>query len=128
MLIVLLFAFAGWAEVFSHMVPIGVIAGFLGLLIAMTSFPLTYLFLRRCTARWHVTGLCPECRNPLVAAGGGFIDGAPPTRDELLMYLSISPDISPDFVARGGRVRFFRVFTVRAGRRCVEIMYRGNWA
>jgi hypothetical protein len=30
------------------------------------------------------------------------------------------PDISPDFVASGGRVRFFRVFTVRAGRRCVE--------
>jgi hypothetical protein len=86
MLVVLVVANAFWVDFFDHLIPMTWLAFLAGLAVALSSLPLAILVLQRITAPWLATRVCPRCNMSLEATGGGFVDGTPPSKQELVVY------------------------------------------
>lgn len=89
MLAVLVVANAFWVDFFDHLLPMTWLAFLIGFAVAVGSFPLAMLALRRITAPWLATKVCPRCEASLEPTGGGFVDGTPPSTQELVLYLMV---------------------------------------
>ncbi|MBK5968547.1 hypothetical protein [Thiorhodovibrio litoralis] len=89
MLVVLVVANAFWVDFFDHLLPITWLAILTGMAVALSSLPLAIQVLQRITAPWLTTRLCPRCDTSLEVTGGGFVDGTPPSKHELIVYSAV---------------------------------------
>jgi len=90
MLIVVFVAAAIWAGNISEFFDLssrGLLIAFpIGVALAIGSFLLTFVLLQRAFSGWEESGKCPGCGGALKGVGGGFLDGATPSRQEVLLY------------------------------------------
>jgi hypothetical protein len=61
----------------------------IALAASCASIPTFYFLLQKTLSPWVDTRVCPKCRIQLEVVGGGFVDGAPPSAQELMLYLLV---------------------------------------
>jgi hypothetical protein len=54
--------------------------------VAVVTLPLAILFVQQIAAPWAKRMNCQQCSSALQPVGGGFVDGTPPSKEELLVY------------------------------------------
>jgi len=89
MLVVLVVANAFWVDFFDHLLPMTWLAFLAGMAVALSSLPFAILLHQRITAPWLASRICPGCDTSLEATGGGFVDGTPPSKHELIVYSTV---------------------------------------
>ena len=93
MLIVIIIATSLWAEniaEFFKLKSIGLLLALVsGFLLAVAIFVLTFVLLQKAFYPWKKRLKCSECGGKLEGKSGGFIDGAAPGFQELLLYVIV---------------------------------------
>lgn len=88
-LVVTVVASAFWTEALLAVLSGTWAAYLLALVISALSIPLAHLLVTKLTLSWTSSNTCPSCGAQLKPIGGGFIDGGPPSIQELIVYLTV---------------------------------------
>ena len=94
MLAVFIISSIAWAANISELFKLEalglLLAFFIGLALAFLNFFLAFVLLEKFFSSWEKSKKCPQCGADLESTGGGFVDGAIPGLQELLLYVIVS--------------------------------------
>ena len=89
MVAVVALATSPWARVLSRVMPYRRLAVAGGVVAAIASLWLMYMWVEALTTGRLRRGICPKCGAKLERTGGGFYDGVAPNPWELLIYVLV---------------------------------------